>query len=398
MAQSRSGKAKKSTAKSSSAARSRTKKPATKSKTAPARATASRRAQRRQERLSVMWSIPLAGVGLLAIAMVLVPGQSVWSLLRGGLFGIFGVVTYFVGPLLLYMAYLVASGYYVGKFAGKTLLLALMTASVPVVFSPFTIGDSTFVQTVKMLYAWGQTRFWSGGVFGGAVGATLLALCGRPAANILMALLFVVGVMVFFAITPKDVVQFTAYQLQKAKDKRASAAEEATAYDTRLFAQEQEEEPLENLTQTLPQKPGRRAFDVAPYLAQEGKAGPAPTAAQPPVGVPFPAGRAEFDVDLGPDSAEIALNQALQNDPLKPVVIGPGGTFGLDPLEQLAHPTPPPTVAHRPEPEAAPRTGDSFEQRLDGQGDALADTAPADGEDPYNTALIRKAMGEAGHT
>ncbi|MDD4851486.1 MAG: DNA translocase FtsK, partial [Gemmiger sp.] len=91
-------------------------------------------------------------------------------------------------------------------------------------------------------------------------------------------------------------------------------------------------------------------------------------------------------------------NQALQNDPLKPVVIGPGGTFGLDPLEQLAHPPPPPTVAHRPEPEAAPRTGDSFEQRLDGQGDALADAAPADGEDPDITALIRKAMGEAGHT
>ena len=77
----------------------------------------SRRAQRRQERSSVMGSIPLAGLGLLMVAMVLVPGQSAWSIVRGCLFGVFGVVTYFVGPLLLYMAYLLASGYYIRKFA-----------------------------------------------------------------------------------------------------------------------------------------------------------------------------------------------------------------------------------------------------------------------------------------
>lgn len=42
--------------------------------------------------------------------MVLVPGQNMWKTLRGGLFGIFGVMTYLVGPFLLYLAYLLASG------------------------------------------------------------------------------------------------------------------------------------------------------------------------------------------------------------------------------------------------------------------------------------------------
>lgn len=51
-------------------------------------------------------SILLAGLGLLCVAMVLVPGQNMWKTLRGGLFGIFGVMTYLVGPFLLYLAYL----------------------------------------------------------------------------------------------------------------------------------------------------------------------------------------------------------------------------------------------------------------------------------------------------
>ena len=389
MAQSRSSKSKSSTSRSSSArGNSGNSRGGKNTKKTTSKTTNSRRAQRRQERLSVMWSIPLAGIGLLAIAMVLVPGQSVWNMLRGWLFGTFGVVTYFVGPLLLYLAYLVASGYYIGTFAGKTLLLALMTASVPVVFSSLAIrSDNTFVEVVKMLFNWGQTRFWSGGVFGGAVGASLLALCGRPAANILMVLLFLIGLMVFFAITPRDVVQFIAYQIERGKQARAAAAEEESAYDTSLFNPQQEEEPIENLTGTLPPKPGRRAFDVEPYLETEkpkgkgGKSAKADKLFTPPV----PA-HADFDVDLGPDSSEQALDQALKHDPLEPVVIGPGGTFGLDPLEQLGHPekavTPP-----AQQPSVRPEEGD-FELHLS------QETSPAGDEDADISELIRKAMGE----
>ena len=118
----------------------------------------SRRAQRRQERSSVMGSIPLAGLGLLMVAMVLVPGQSAWSIVRGCLFGVFGVVTYFVGPLLLYMAYLLASGYYIRKFAAKTLLLALMTASVPVGLSRCCSpgGKPTFGRAACSAAPWGR--------------------------------------------------------------------------------------------------------------------------------------------------------------------------------------------------------------------------------------------------
>ncbi len=66
----------------------------------------SRLEQRRAQQQNLIRSVVLAGLGILAIVLVLVPGQSFWNVLRSWLFGAFGVVTYFVGPFLLYLAYL----------------------------------------------------------------------------------------------------------------------------------------------------------------------------------------------------------------------------------------------------------------------------------------------------
>ena len=151
---------------------------------------------------------------------------------------------------------------------------------------------------VQTLFAWGQTRFWAGGVFGGAIGASLVALCGRPAANFVMILLFITGLMVFFAVTPKDVVQFIAYQSARLKEARAKAEAGETEYDTQLFAGGPEEEPIENLTGALPDtqpadQPHHPAFDAEPYLEQdEARPGPPPgsaAACRPPPGPARPA-------------------------------------------------------------------------------------------------------------
>ena len=224
---------------------------------------ASRRAQRRAETPNLARSILLAGLGLLCVAMVLVPGQNMWKTLRGGLFGIFGVMTYLVGPFLLYLAYLLASGYRVTLFAGKVALMSVLCAGVPVIFSNVSLNDANPWQIIKMLFARGQTSFWEGGVWGAPVGGTLLALFGRPASNVIMLLVFLLGLMFFFAITPADVVLFVNNQYQKLQQARQDRAEEETAYDTQLFAQEQEEEPIENLTAPAQDnRPHHPAYDV----------------------------------------------------------------------------------------------------------------------------------------
>ena len=456
MAQSRSGKSSGNKNRSSSSSKSKSRSSSSRSSTtyrassgksgqsssSRSKAQASRRAQRRAETPNLARSILLAGLGLLCVAMVLVPGQNMWKTLRGGLFGIFGVMTYLVGPFLLYLAYLLASGYRVTLFAGKVALMSVLCAGVPVIFSNVSLNDANPWQIIKMLFARGQTNFWEGGVWGAPVGGTLLALFGRPASNIIMLLVFLLGLMFFFAITPADVVLFVNNQYQKLQQARQDRAEEETAYDTQLFAQEQEEEPIENLTAPAQDnRPHHPAYDVIadtgripvqpaqpvqPLVQQAAPVNqpaqpvqsavpsqpaasapvipnytPAPTyaayaaaAGYTPASYGTPAAesqpRASFDVDLGPEATASAAKAAIEHDPLEPVNIGPGGTFGMDPLSHLSDTSHYHAAAAEQQPTVQP-AADEFELKLDDP----AETAPEEAVGDELDNLISRAV--SGH-
>ena len=443
MAQSRSGKSSGNKNRSSSSSKSKSRSSSSRSSTtyrassgksgqsssSRSKAQASRRAQRRAETPNLARSILLAGLGLLCVAMVLVPGQNMWKTLRGGLFGIFGVMTYLVGPFLLYLAYLLASGYRVTLFAGKVALMSVLCAGVPVIFSNVSLNEANPWQIIKMLFARGQTSFWEGGVWGAPVGGTLLALFGRPASNVIMLLVFLLGLMFFFAITPADVVLFVNNQYQKLQQARQDRAEEETAYDTQLFAQEQEEEPLENLTAPVQDnRPHHPAYDVIadtgripvqpaqpvqplvqqaapvnqstqpvqPAIPSQPAASapvipnytPAPTyaayaaaAGYTPASYGTPAAesqpRASFDVDLGPEATASAAKAAIEHDPLEPVNIGPGGTFGMDPLSHLSDTSHYHAATADPQPAVQP-AADEFELKLDDPAEAAPEEAAGD--------------------
>ena len=443
MAQSRSGKSSGNKNRSSSSSKSKSRSSSSRSSTtyrassgksgqsssSRSKAQASRRAQRRAETPNLARSILLAGLGLLCVSMVLVPGQNMWKTLRGGLFGIFGVMTYLVGPFLLYLAYLLASGYRVTLFAGKVALMSVLCAGVPVIFSNVSLNDANPWQIIKMLFARGQTSFWEGGVWGAPVGGTLLALFGRPASNVIMLLVFLLGLMFFFAITPADVVLFVNNQYQKLQQARQDRAEEETAYDTQLFAQEQEEEPLENLTAPVQDnRPHHPAYDVIadtgripvqpaqpvqplvqqaapvnqstqpvqPAIPSQPAASapvipnytPAPTyaayaaaAGYTPASYGTPAAesqpRASFDVDLGPEATASAAKAAIEHDPLEPVNIGPGGTFGMDPLSHLSDTSHYHAATADPQPAVQP-AADEFELKLDDPAEAAPEEAAGD--------------------
>ena len=443
MAQSRSGKSSGNKNRSSSSSKSKSRSSSSRSSTtyrassgksgqsssSRSKAQASRRAQRRAETPNLARSILLAGLGLLCVAMVLVPGQNMWKTLRGGLFGIFGVMTYLVGPFLLYLAYLLASGYRVTLFAGKVALMSVLCAGVPVIFSNVSLNDANPWQIIKMLFARGQTNFWEGGVWGAPVGGTLLALFGRPASNVIMLLVFLLGLMFFFAITPADVVLFVNNQYQKLQQARQDRAEEETAYDTQLFAQEQEEEPIENLTAPVQDnRPHHPAYDVIadtgripvqpaqpvqplvqqaapvnqpaqpvqPAIPSQPAASapvipnytPAPTyaayaaaAGYTPASYGTPAAesqpRASFDVDLGPEATASAAKAAIEHDPLEPVNIGPGGTFGMDPLSHLSDTSHYHAATADPQPSVQP-AADEFELKLDDPAKAAPEEAAGD--------------------
>ena len=431
MAQSRSGK--KSTSGSGSKKRTSSSSRSGSSRSSAGRSSSSRsassarsrqassRAQRRAETPNLARSVLLVGLGLLCVALVLVPGQNVWRTLRSWYFGIFGVTTYLVGPFLLYLAYLLASGYRVALFAGKVSLMGVLCASVPVIFSKLNVEGLSAWEVIKMLFTRGGTYFWEGGVLGAPIGAALLALFGRPASNILMLLVFLLGLMFFFAITPADVVLFVNNQYQALQSKRAERAAAETAYDTRLFNQEPEEESVENLTGALPDanRPHHPVYDVIADTSRFPKQQPAPVqpaqqtyAAGPVTPVvpqaPFAAQpaqqRPDFDVDLGPAASDSARLKVQTHDPLEPVNIGPGGTFGMDPLSNKTSTTF--HYAQQAQPAPAPAPQEDFELQLQPAEEPVVPVytppitpapTPAPAQEPMDEldALINRAV--SGH-
>ena len=82
----------------------------------------------------------------------------------------------------------------------------------------------------------------------------------------------------------------------------------------------------------------------------------APFAAQPAQQRP------DFDVDLGPAASDSARLKAQTHDPLEPVNIGPGGTFGMDPLSNKTSTTF--HYAQQVQPALAPAPQEDFELQL----------------------------------
>ena len=267
-------------------------------KTSTRKTSSGNRRRKPQPDIAQSWSILLFGLGAVLVTMIFVQGESAWAWMRAALFGVFGLGMYVLGLLVLYVAVLVALGLPIWSKCAKALCLMMFLCGTAVVFSRVNLTGMEFGQIIKALYEQGQGAL-GGGVLGGVVGGTLLVLCGRPAANILLLVLLAAGVMWFAGVTPGDLWNFFAgrYALWRNEQAERQARRE----------EEQEEEPAE------PQPRRRERPTPAPAAKVRRRS-------------------AQVDIDLGPDPVH---ETDLAPEPEEPLV-GPGGTFGMFPPKDTA--------------------------------------------------------------
>ena len=270
--------------------------------------SAAGRSKRPQPDLAQSWSILLFGLGAVFITMGFVEGQSAWAWLRSVLFGVFGFSMYLLGPLMLYLAVLVALGRPIWNRLAKSLLLMMILCGTSVVFSTIDLVDISFGRAVVLLYENGQSLM-GGGLIGGIVGGTLLALCGHPAANILLLVFLVAMLMWYFGITPGDLWQAAEGHIQDWQQDREAA---------RIQREEWEAEQARR--QPVVRQPARRS--VQEYEPEEWEEEPVRQDPHAAFASRFRRRPAQVDIDLGPDP-EIT-------QPEEPAY-GPGGTFGMYP-------------------------------------------------------------------
>ena len=306
-----------------------------------------RRAAKPKPELARSWSILLFCLGGTLTAMAFVEGVSVWLWLHNALFGLLGLATYALGPALLYFAVLVALEQPILRQCAKLLLVALFFCGTLVVFSKLDFTGLSFAQAVRMLTLHGQQNLLSGGLLGGVFGASLLALCGRPAANILLVVLLAAGVMLAAGVTPGDLWRLASDRAVSLREERQQRA-----------WQEDEEADEEELPEERPAPGKARRQQAAPGKTRRGRP-------------------ARVDIDLGPEPvAETDLSEEPEegDEPL----VGPGGTFGMYPPQNTA-PAPARTLVEPPKlpglEESAPPKETVFETTLPANGDAPLEEA-----------------------
>ena len=369
---------------------------ATKKRKSTARRASSRK-KRAEQRLPAGLGTLFAG--LLLVVLAFVQGDSVWRALHDVLFGLFGCGSFVLGAAVCCLAVQYTRGEDLIPKIFKLVLGLVFASGTVIVFSGLQTQGLSVFQMVAACYRNGVDAWLGGGALGALLGGNLLLLCGRPAANLIMLVLALCASLYIFDLTPAEVWQWLCGAFGGVHAKGAAIAQrsaerraERAAARAELEAEEELDEPEEEETEE--EEPETPAFHlgIPDWLsgvrnwghkvteeleAQEPAAQSEAQAAQQPLAQPEPAApaitpvkvstsrpRASFDVDLGPDPSEI---KAGGSEPIEPLIVGPGGTFGQNPLRPEPKPAPQPIVQDpvitdaadfftKPEPPVQPET------------------------------------------
>ena len=369
---------------------------ATKKRKSTARRASSRK-KRAEQRLPAGLGTLFAG--LLLVVLAFVQGDSVWRALHDVLFGLFGCGSFVLGAAVCCLAVQYTRGEDLIPKIFKLVLGLVFASGTVIVFSGLQTQGLSAFQMVAVCYRNGVDAWLGGGALGALLGGNLLLLCGRPAANLIMLVLALCASLYIFDLTPAEVWQWLCGVFGGVHAKGAAIAQrsaerraERAAARAELEAEEELGEPEEEETEE--EEPETPAFHlgIPDWLsgvrnwghkvteeleAQEPAAQSEAQAAQQPLAPPEPAApaitpvkvstsrpRASFDVDLGPDPSEV---KAGGSEPIEPLIVGPGGTFGQNPLRPEPKPAPQPIVQDpvitdaadfftKPEPPVQPET------------------------------------------
>ncbi len=155
----------------------------------------------------ILLSIILFGVGVLCLVLCFVDGSEHWNNFKDLYFSLFGFGGYVVGVLLIYLAVLAGMEQPLKVKAIFSCVFVVMFSSLFFVFSSTELDGTELSDMVEQLAELGKQGD-GGGVVVALFGLPLVALLGRPVANIILILLGIIIFMVLSGMTPYDIYVF----------------------------------------------------------------------------------------------------------------------------------------------------------------------------------------------
>ncbi|MGI5959544.1 MAG: DNA translocase FtsK 4TM domain-containing protein [Massiliimalia sp.] len=200
--------------------------------------TAAAKAMQQELHKRQVWAVILFFSGLLVGAMTLIQGQNLWELLHNWIFGMFGIASYLVAPMLLFIAVRVTIRPEIGRIRHKLwqagVFIALLCGMIQVAFMKGYPGEG-LEQVWFNLFNLGQD-LRSGGVVSLLFGWPLQAACGTVGATIILVLFLLAMILLLSGSTLLDAFHTVSKPVKKMEDNYIRAREE------REERQEQEEQ------------------------------------------------------------------------------------------------------------------------------------------------------------
>jgi len=158
-------------------------KASSKSKTGT-KSTSKTKAQKAAERQEMarrqIWAVVLFAAGLLLFFISVIKGQNFWLVLHNLMFGLFGWCGYLMGPLSVYIAFMIATEK-TSASVRATLIeaaaLVCLFCGITQVFGAGMPSAGSFWKNITLLYSQGISLS-GGGLFSAILGLPLLALFG----------------------------------------------------------------------------------------------------------------------------------------------------------------------------------------------------------------------------
>ena len=155
------------------------------------RKTTTRRAASRKKRAEQRLPAGLGTLfaGLLLVVLAFVEGDSAWKALHDVLFGLFGCGSFVLGTAVCCLAVQYTRGEDLLPKIFKLVLGLVFACGTVIVFSDIQPQGMSAFQMTAACYANGVNAWIGGGALGALLGGSLLLLCGRPAATLIMIVL-----------------------------------------------------------------------------------------------------------------------------------------------------------------------------------------------------------------
>ena len=257
-------------------------------------------------------------LGLIFTALAFVEGQNAWYAVHTVLFGIFGIMAFVIGPLMLYLAVVFSLGKQMpAPQIWKAAFLFFSVSGALLLFGSQTVAYdyNLFLDDITLLYNDGILRI-GGGVFSALLGWPLYRFCGEVAAKIMIVLLIIIAAMIVTGRTVLDIVNAVKKSSEKVKE-----LHEKNKFNRELM-QETAEIPLplappdvnaESNAAQLSKAAETSSIDIP--LGDETRskidvpldAAPSAPVAAPPAAAPV-SGNTRIDIPLGPQTAAAPLD------------------------------------------------------------------------------------------